>query len=78
MINPFQAMQMLQNPKALLSQQLQAKMQQMAQANPEVYKRALEMTSGKTEAELKQTALNIANEKGIDINKFASQFGIKL
>ena len=53
-------------------------MQQMAQANPEVYKRALEMTSGKTEAELKQTALNIANEKGIDINKFASQFGIKL
>ena len=36
------------------------------------------MTNGKSETELKQTAMNLAKEKGIDINKFASQFGITL
>ena len=53
-------------------------MQQMAQANPEIYKKALEMTNGKSEAELRQTAMNLASEKGIDLKAFASKFGINL
>ena len=37
-----------------------------------------EMTDGKSEADMKQIAMNLARERGVDINKFASQFGIKL
>jgi len=37
-----------------------------------------EMVSGKSEGDLRQTAMNLAKERGIDINQFASQFGIKL
>ena len=37
-----------------------------------------EMTSGKSEDDLKQTALNLAKERGIDLKQFAQGFGIKL
>jgi hypothetical protein len=37
-----------------------------------------EMTSGKNEDEMRQVAMNLAQQKGIDIRQFASQFGIKL
>lgn len=37
-----------------------------------------EMAGGKSEEELKKTAMNLAKERGIDIEKFACQFGIKL
>lgn len=50
----------------------------MAQQNPIAYQKWQEMVGGKSEADIKQTALNLAKENGIDINKFASQFGIKL
>ena len=75
MINPFQA---IGNPQAFLNQQLQSRMNQMAQQNPQAFQRMKEMTSGKSEADMKQTALNLAKERGIDISKFASQFGIRL
>ena len=53
-------------------------MEQMAKQNPQVYQKALEMTQGKTEEEAKQICMNIASEKGIDIKKFAAQFGINI
>lgn len=37
-----------------------------------------EMTSGKSDSELRQTCINLARERGIDLEKFAGQFGIKL
>jgi len=37
-----------------------------------------EMVGGKSEADMKQIAMNLAKERGININQFASQFGIKL
>jgi len=38
----------------------------------------MEMTNGKSEADLRNTAMNLAKEKGIDLKSFASNFGIKL
>lgn len=50
----------------------------MAQQNPQVYQKVCEMTQGKTEEETKQICMNIANERGINLKQFASQFGINL
>lgn len=50
----------------------------MAQQNPQAFQKMQEMTSGKSEADMKQTAMNLAKERGIDISKFASQFGINI
>lgn len=50
----------------------------MAQQNPQVYQKWQEMVGGKSESEMKQTAMNLAKERGIDMSKFASQFGITL
>ena len=36
--------------------------------NPRAYQKMQEMTSGKTEADMKQTAINLAREQGIDLN----------
>ena len=78
MKNPFQAMQMLSNPNQFLTQQLQNKMNQMKQQNPQAFQKAMEMTNGKSEADMRQTALNLAKERGIDLKQFANNFGIKL
>jgi len=78
MTNPFQAIQALSNPQQFLTQQLQGRMNQMARQNPQAFQKMQEMTSGKSEGDMKQTCLNLARERGIDINQFASQFGIKL
>lgn len=75
MINPFQV---LTNPQQALNSQLQAQMQQMMNQNPQAYKKMQEMVSGKSDSEMKQTCMNLAKERGIDIAKFASQFGIKI
>ncbi len=37
-----------------------------------------EMTNGKSDEQMKETAMNLAKEQGIDLQKFASQFGIKI
>ena len=78
MINPFQAMQALSNPQQFLGQQLQGRMQQMMKQNPQAYQKMQEMTSGKTEADMKQTAINLAKQQGVNLRSFASTFGINL
>lgn len=78
MTNPFQAMQLLSNPSQLLNQQLQQRMSQMAQQNPQAYQKMQEMVGGKSESDMKETAMNLARERGIDLKAFASNFGINL
>ena len=68
MFNPFQ---MMQNPNQLI-------LEQMKNQNPKLFQKVQEMTRGKNENQLKELANNIAKERGIDLNNFASQFGIKL
>ena len=50
----------------------------MQQQNPALYQKAMEMTSGKSEAQMKETCFNLAKERGIDLQKFAGTFGIKI
>jgi hypothetical protein len=37
-----------------------------------------EMTSGKSESDMKQTAMNLAQQQGIDLKQFAYNFGINI
>ena len=78
MINPFKAIQALTNPQKMLQEQLQNRMNAMMKQNPQAFQKMQEMTSGKSESDLKQTCMNLAKQRGIDINQFAGQFGIKL
>lgn len=78
MINPFQAMQALSNPNQFLNQQLQQRMNTMMKQNPQAYQKWQEMTSGKSDGDLRQTAMNLAKERGVDLNSFAKSFGINL
>ena len=43
-----------------------------------MFQQVQQMIQGKSETQLKQMAQNIAQERGIDLNSFANQFGIKL
>ena len=63
------------NPVSMMHSQ---SMNQMQRQNPQLFKKVQEMTNGKNEVQLKELASNIAKERGIDLNNFASQFGIKL
>ena len=45
--------------------------------NPQA-KQLYESLKGKTEAELKQYAINVAQSKGVDLTQFMSQYGIKI
>lgn len=74
-MNPFQ---MMSNPSQFLSQQLQNRMQQMMKSNPQAYQKMQEMTSGKNEEQMKQTAMNLAQQQGVDLRQFARNFGIQL
>lgn len=71
--NPFEAF--LGNPMQGMFDQFKAKCKA---ENPQLYEKAEGMVEGKSEAELKRTAMNLAKERGIDLKKFASQFGIKI
>lgn len=75
MTNPFQIMA---NPQQALASQLQAQMRQMMGQNPRAFRKMQEMTSGKSDSEMKQTCINLARERGVDLSKFASQFGISI
>lgn len=77
-MNPFQVMNAMSNPQGFLNQQLQSRMNQMAQQNPHAYQKMQEMTSGKSEQQMRETAMNLAKQQGIDLKQFASTFGIKL
>ena len=50
----------------------------MMKQNPQAYQKAMEMTNGKSEGDLKNTAMNLAKEKGIDLQSFAKGFGINI
>lgn len=52
--------------------------QQMERQNPQLFRRVKEMTEGKSDSQLKQIALNIAKERGIDLAGFASQYGFNI
>jgi len=78
MFNPFQMMQAFNNPQQMLTQQLQNRMNAMMKQNPQAYQKMQEMTNGKSEGDMKQTAMNLAKEKGIDLKQFAQSFGIQL
>ena len=75
MINPFQAMKAVNNPMGFIQQQM---LEKMKNQNPQMFNQVQQMINGKNETELKQMAQNIAKERGIDLNSFANQFGIKL
>ena len=51
---------------------------QMQQNNPQLYARVRQMMEGKTPQEMQNVVMNVAKERGIDLNQFAGQFGIKL
>ena len=50
----------------------------MMKQNPQAFQKMQEMVGGKSEADMRQTAMNLASERGIDLKKFAGQFGIKI
>ena len=77
-MNPFQMMSAMQNPNQFLTQQLQSRMNQMMKQNPQAYQKMQEMTNGKSEGDMKQTAMNLAQQQGIDLKQFAQGFGIQL
>lgn len=72
--NPMQLIQMMSgnpNPQAL--------MQQMFGGNP-VFNRAMEMSKGKSPAQMQQMIRNVAKARGMDdvqLNQFVGQFGLK-
>ena len=72
MFNPFQ---MMKNPIQAIQNQMLARMQSQ---NPQLFQKVQEMMKGKNDVELREMANNIANERGINLSEFASQFGIKL
>ena len=63
------------NPTNLMEQQL---INQMQNSNPALFNRVMQMMSGKTQQQMQEVVLNVARERGIDINKFASQYGLKI
>jgi len=65
----------MRNPMGLVQQQM---LRQMQQRNPQLYSQIQQMTYGKSEAELKEMAQNIAKERGIDLNTLAAQMGVKI
>ena len=73
MNNPMmQILQLMQNggnPTALL--------QQMTGNNPMVGQ-LMQSMQGKSPDALRQMAMNIAKERGIDLGEFAQQFGLKI
>ncbi len=50
----------------------------MQRQDPQKFNQIRQMLEGKNDAQLKEIAENIAKERGIDLNQFASQFGINL
>ena len=50
----------------------------MMKQNPQAYQKMQEMVGGKSEADMKQTCMNLAKERGVDLQQFARNFGIQL
>ena len=72
MMNVMQVMQLMRsggNPTALL--------QRMTGNNPMVGQ-LMQSMQGKSPDALRQMAMNIAKERGIDLDQFAQQFGMNI
>lgn len=72
MMNPFQMVQMLrgaQNPMQT--------MMQLSRQNPQL-NQIMQMTNGKTPAQMEQMVRQAAQQRGVDLNQLAQQLGIKL
>ena len=55
----------------------QQTMMQMARQNPQL-NQAMQMVNGKTPDQMREMAMNIAQQRGIDLNALAAQMGIQL
>lgn len=75
MFNPLQVLSQLskvQNPQAM--------MLQMFQGNPAM-ERAMEMTNGKSEEEIKQVVMNLSKQVGVDFDSLldmVKNMGLKI
>ena len=72
MMNPLQMVQMLrgaQNPMQT--------MMHLSQQNPQL-NQIMQMTNGKTPAQMEQMVRQAAQQRGVDLNQLAQQLGIKL
>lgn len=49
----------------------------MQRQNPQRFNQIKQIVDGKNDNQLKEMAQNIAKERGVDLNEFASQFNIK-
>ena len=60
--------------------QTQNPMQMMLQmfGNNPVMNRAIQMSQGKTEEQMKETVKNLGKQAGIDVEQMANMFGLKL
>ena len=74
---------MMQNPLLMATQMLSAGrdptavLRQAAMSDPRMAQ-AMRMMNGKSPQEIQQIALNMARERGIDINALARQLGVNL
>jgi hypothetical protein len=71
-MNPFQLLQMMKtatNPMAMV--------QQLAQNNPQLQP-IIQNIQNKTPVELEQYARNLAQSRGIDLNKLLNQYGLSV
>ena len=72
MMNPLQMAQMLrgaQNPMQT--------MMQLSRQNPQL-NQIMQMTNGKTPAQMEQMVRQAAQQRGVDLNQLAQQLGVKL
>lgn len=70
--NPMQLLQVMKssnNPMNLLNQILGS--------DPQMYQ-ALNLIRGKNSTQLRQVAMNMAKERGVDLDQMASQMGLRL
>ena len=83
MFNPRIAMGAMKGPVQKMAGRLtqgivQAKLRQWQKQNPQLYKEAMALVSGKTDEQLKVIADGLAEELGVDLGSIAEAFGIKL
>lgn len=53
---------------------IQQMMMQLINSNNPLFMRAQQMVAGKSEEEIKQIAMNLCNQRGIDFNSALQQF----
>lgn len=53
---------------------IQQMMMQLINSNNPLFTRAQQMVAGKSEEEIKQIAMNLCNQRGIDFNSALQQF----